>query len=579
MINNISRIFVLSLILCGMLLPLSQQADAAEYDESFRIKLESILNRFKNYRFGQVSIWELKNLSDIKKAIKTKEKKRNATSGDCEEEQKKVDAAVWNLIKRGRTEGQSKGQVQRALFSRGITVPPNFDVLWDCADPGSGSTQMIRRTFLITNRVSHEDPMPKVIIAAMIQYEDEEDLKRAMDRPNPEYVFTVKEMEQFDLDPEEFGADNMYKLMMTAFLQNNVKNITLEAQGIGTDLIWLDPTRGVSKSIVKNANDITSSEIQTIMRISEGSPLDIELKENEVIISPDLISWKQYELRTVEYAEDDIDTVNFYPNTDLPKIGVELKYGIDEINYASLWSERMTLSALWQNVKLGVILPTGGWSSLSEDVFDQTRMLTHGGVGISGAADFPIKIIPKGGVFQLSGGYIFGDAEEASYKDRNLNIDNFEYQYNAYDNFLKYDYFIRGNAQLHYTFAISVDADYMLRFGIGATVYNVEQWGYKYDRSDSEDEVKYYKVEDETKGGISGKMDFMVRDVATPYGATLQYFDEALFGKVWIQFPVIDNTLSIRLDAKGYFNAFRDEDHPWEDGSVFTPMARFIVNF
>jgi hypothetical protein len=35
---------------------------------------------------------------------------------------------------------------------------------------------------------------------------------------------------------------------------------------------------------------------------------------------------------------------------------------------------------------------------------------------------------------------------------------------------------------------------------------------------------------DETIGGISMKLDFMSRDITTPFGASLQYFDESIYG-------------------------------------------------
>jgi len=80
------------------------------------------------------------------------------------------------------------------------------------------------------------------------------------------------------------------------------------------------------------------------------------------------------------------------------------------LSYPSMWSERMTLSALWQSVKLGIILPTSGWSDLSESVYNINRTLTFGGVGVAAEFDFPFKVIPQSGVFHASLGYIFGDA-------------------------------------------------------------------------------------------------------------------------------------------------------------------------
>ncbi len=266
---------------------------------------------------------------------------------------------------------------------------------------------------------------------------------------------------------------------------------------------------------------------------------------------------------------------SFYAvNKRLPKLGLELRYGIDEINFPSLWSERMTFSALWQNVKLGFILPTAGWSSLTKDAFSIDRKFTHAGFGIAGEMDFPIKIIPKSGIFHLGFGYVFGDAKESEYRNRNLDPET--YVTNELDN----DFLVRLNAQLHYTFSMQIDNDYLFRFGIGGTLYTLERWyNESVENENNERSIEYKKLKSETIGGISGKVEFMSKNISTPYGVSFQYFDEGLGINPWLQIPIIDNTFAIRLDAKGYFKAFADNPREWENESVFIPMVRFIINF
>ena len=78
---------------------------------------------------------------------------------------------------------------------------------------------------------------------------------------------------------------------------------------------------------------------------------------------------------------------------------------------------------------------------------------------------------------------------------------------------------------------------------------------------------------------MMGKIDFMVTNVSTPYGITVQYFDQAVSGDIWLQIPVYKNIYALRLDAKGFAPIFRDSGHEWEVGSIFTPMVRLIANF
>ncbi|MFC2132054.1 hypothetical protein ACFLSQ_11530 [Bacteroidota bacterium] len=82
------------------------------------------------------------------------------------------------------------------------------------------------------------------------------------------------------------------------------------------------------------------------------------LKQHELIVSPDLISWKMYDKPGWFDWDAGAFIVDSFAssNSNLPTLGIELKYGIDEINYQSFWSERLTAYALWKSMKLGMIL-------------------------------------------------------------------------------------------------------------------------------------------------------------------------------------------------------------------------------
>jgi hypothetical protein len=329
-------------------------------------------------------------------------------------------------------------------------------------------------------------------------------------------------------------------------------------------------------------------DIQSFLRISEEQPDLMGLKQHELIVSPDLISWKMYDKPGWFDYDAGIFMIDSFAssNLNLPTLGIELKYGLDEINYQSFWSERLTAYALWKSIKLGLILPTSGWSNLASDMFDQNRNLTHAGIGVAGEFDFPVKVIPKSGLFHFSFGYVFGDAAQSKYKNVNLSPDAYttidEYKILFNNDLKRYNnYLVRYNAQLLYTFAVAVDDDYMLRFGVGGTVYNVEQWYNDLVENEvtGDRDFNHKMFKSETIGGLTGKVELMVTNVTTPYGASLQYFDEGLSGGIWLQIPIVKNLVALRFDAKGFSPVFRDENHQWEVGGIFTPMARVIVNF
>jgi hypothetical protein len=546
-------------------------------EEITKGQFENVLSRFVNYRFGTISLWRVKNISEIRKAIKEREAAASGVVAD-ESVTKSADPRVASAVEEGVKGGDDIDQIRQELVNRGLPLPPaeEMNALFQYYKSlESGPVATVENAYLVTTR-PERGQIPSSIIALIVSYNPPSSLDKDLKTKSTSEIYTFDELRNFKLDTG-YTSDNMYDLMVNTLVQQNVENMTLQAQGIGNPQWFVGKQHGITSRIISTEEDVSSYDIQTMERVSRGEPLDYRLNQNEVTVSPDLLSWRSFRLPT--YYDNNgnpvVDSTRS-TNSDLPKFGVELKYGLEEINYPSFWSERLTLSALWENVKLGMILPTNGWSSIGQEVFDQERKLTHAGVGIAGGIDFPIKVIPKSGVFQTSFGYVFGDAKESSYKNRK--IDPATYVENTND----LDYLIRANAQIHYTFGVSIDEDYLIRFGLGGTVYNVESWYNKVteDAITGDRSVALAKFHTETIGGISGRVDFMVRNVVTPFGASAQYFDEGIYTNIWLSIPVIDNTLAIRLDAKGYFNSvFRNTPHPWENKSVFIPMARFIITF
>lgn len=110
-------------------------------------------------------------------------------------------------------------------------------------------------------------------------------------------------------------------------------------------------------------------------------------------------------------------------------------------------------------------------------------------------------------------------------------------------------------------------------------MYTAEKWINIIDPASPTPKLLFKKMGDETVMGISGRIEFMTTNAITPFGGSVQYFDEALYGNLWLQIPVIGNSLALRLDTKAFFPAFRKTVRPWEVESMFIPMARIIVSF
>jgi len=552
--------------------------------------VSSILSKFKNYRFGAVNVYKVTTPDEIKEILESKRKKKagNAGGADSETCLKDAEQGIKDIVEREILSGNSLSGISRAIIIDGRTPPDDLECIYNAlyAKLVGGGEALSPKAYLVTSR-PEKGQIPDRIIG-MIYMEQEFDLANQEVREDLEFVstdniYSYDRLKETDIDPAKYGYANMYDLAYAYLIQGNFENETMAARGIGTkDYIYMDKVYGVSQPLIQD-NRIGSKDIQMYKRISEGSPERYIGKNNILTVSPDQIKWVQYEeqyarKRDGSVATDSLGNPILDPrratNDYLPTFGAELKYGIDGINYPSFWSNRMTLSAIWKNVKFGFILPTDGWAAFSEDVFNQNRTMTHAGIGIAGTLDFPFAIIPRSDVFQVQFGYVFGDAV-SRLATQGINTDPIDFIRSESSN----DYLMRFNTQVHYTFGISVDDDYFMRFSVGGTGYSMERWGYELNDDINSATVDLNQRESEFVGGISGKLEFMTTNNTTPFGGSIQYFDESLQFGGWVQVPVVDNTFSIRLEANGYATAFRKDPRAWEVSSLIVPMARLIYVF
>lgn len=553
--------------------------------------VSSILSRFKNYRFGAVNVYKITTPEEIKEIVESKRKKKAGAGGAGDEKcLEEVDPNIKDLVKNEILAGNSQSGIAREIIMKGY--PPLSDDELTCVYNAlyqqlmGASEALSPKAYLITSRPA-KGQIPDRIIG-MIYMEQEFDLANQEVREDLAFVstdnvYSYDKLKETAIDPAKYGYANLYDLTYAYLIQGNFENETMAARGIGTkDYIYIDKVYGVSQPLIQD-NRIGSKDIQMYKRISEGQPERYTGKNNVLTVSPDLIKWVQYDQQFARKRDGSIATDSLgnqildprkASNDYLPNFGVELKYGIEGVNYPSFWSNRMTLSAIWKNVKFGFILPTDGWAAFSEDVFKQNRTMTYGGIGIAGVLDFPFAIIPRSDVFQVQFGYVFGDAESGP-NTKNITTDPLTFMRNGANN----DYLMRFNTQLHYTFGISIDDDYFMRFSVGGTGYSMEKWGYELNDDINEPKVNLENRSSEFVGGISGKLEFMTTNNTTPFGGGIQYFDESLQFDGWVQVPIVENTFSIRLEANGYAVAFRKNPRPWEVNSLIVPMARLIYVF
>lgn len=533
------------------------------------------IRKLEYYKYANISIFEA-NADAIKRF---KEELTPSISKTAALEQAEQDCPTTDEIKK---KIKNKQSVPQNLIDE---APNECDMVRNYYKAMSELTQ-IGKVFVVTEKFA--DGSDPVIIGAVsigvmnpAQSADPEALKAALNSPLSIGVLDAGELRTFktkvteqSADPNNPGVvfvkgsiettqyDNMYEYFKNMIKQNPQDKVNS-----------IRPNQSVAMRLNKEVvtKMIAEDKVDEYMYITEGEPhkvgVDAGKFRDEIVVGiADYFSWRHYESP---------ENANGEP-TGLPKYGIEVKAGLEDIGYPSLWSERITANALWGGQKLGAILPTSLWSSKVTPTFADRKM-TSGGAGLNGSFDFPFKLIDKSGVFNVSGSFAFNGAS-------NISATNYGPKVNPSDpspTASRYDYTVGAHGQLNYTFAIGInDPDreaqaYFVRFKIGGAFYMVEQW-----LNENGVITGGQKPTRTVVGNLLARIEFMATGLSVPFGAYIQFFDGALSGQTWLQVPISEEGFltGIRLDGKIYAPITRSP-YAWETQTVIMPSVRFIFRW
>ena len=566
-------------------------------------QLRSILGKFKSYRYSNVFIFQVDDgtVSAINPLLGVPEPKMNAAANRSKKKdqvQEAIDEGEVDVVAFFKANGGGTMNNDDREYEKYYRLYTKWQ------------DELFSRAYIVTTRFRTGEPFE--IIGLLTSGNKEMVSKIDENIDPPKGIFLANDLQKVG-SPDTMGiAKTLYEYLERKILQNDAENVTAEAQGIGEDATFLPQKYGTTYSI-------NEDDIQQYLRITDGQPQEYDSPNELTIGLFDLIRFRHYG-KLEEFDEegnlvpDDAEgdsTVKRVYNKNLPLYGVELRYGMPEINYPSLWSERMTLNVMWQSNKFGIVLPTNGWSSLATDVFSAQRKLTNAGLGIYGSLDFPIKLVNQGGVFNFNGSYVFGSAAsnpvstQFMFAGRNTSGQSDSASYRSLD----LSYLPRFHAQAHYSFAIDIDRTAFFRFKLGATMYVIQRFA-ELEQQNGNDEngrpiyekknrqVDQYSYEDlstlnrfdqlkiaamnglqgsEVVAGLSGRIEFMNRSRTVPWGASLQFFDGSMSGDVWAQVPVV-NGFDLRIMAQYFLVALLDPK-PWEEQTIVLPSLQMLFNF
>jgi hypothetical protein len=566
-------------------------------------QIRSILGKFKSYRYSNVFLFQVDDgtVSAINPLLGVPEPKMNAAANRSKKKdqvQEAIDEGEVDVAGYLKTNGGGNMNNDDREYEKYYRLYTKWQ------------DELFSRAYIVTTRFRTGEPFE--IIGLLTSGNKEMVSKIDENIDPPKGIFLANDLQRVG-SPDTLGiAKTLYEYLERKILQNDAENVTAEAQGIGEDATFLPQKYGTTYPI-------NEDDIQQYLRITDGQPQEYDSPNELTIGLFDLIRFRHYG-KLDEFDEegnlipDDAEgdsTVKRIYNKNLPLYGVELRYGMPEINYPSLWSERMTLNVMWQSNKFGIVLPTNGWSSLATDVFSAQRKLTHAGLGIYGSLDFPIKLVNQGGVFNFNGSYVFGPAAsnpvstQFMFAGRNTSGQSDSASYRSLD----LSYLPRFHAQAHYSFAVDIDRTAFFRFKLGATMYVIQRFA-ELEQQNGNDEngrpiyekknrqIDQYSYDDlstlnrfdqlkiaamnglqgsEVVAGLSGRIEFMNRSRTVPWGASMQFFDGSISGDVWAQVPVV-NGFDLRIMAQYFQVALRDPK-PWEEQTIVQPSLQMLFNF
>lgn len=574
---NIRRASILAL---GIMTACSLQVMNAQNDGAYVGKFKSVLRSLSNYRYGDVSVFRIEGqlFTDLQRYLNPPPVDKSGSIDRLKEK----NADFVDEIRRAVRKSQDRDKIEESLDKAGyspddVTSQDAQNVIQFYLDERAYMNELFSGAYVVTSKYQRGETGDNLVVVGLLKTRVKpagntiKDLRGV----NPGDVVTRYELTRLDPPPTSTKnyEDKMYGYLKDQVIQNNVLNVTLEAQGIDD----LD-TRFVRQTF-GNTVQVSEDDVQQFIKITNGIPVSYYGPNELTISAPDLISYRRYRPdpvgMTIKVMEMDstgteVEVEKEVPtyNSRLAQYGFELRSGLEDLNYPSTWSERLALNAIWSQAKLGIILPTSGLASVASSL-GNTRTMTHAGFGVNTSIEVPIKLIAESGVFNIAGSYVFGDAIKSEHQRFDKDV--------KFESYLgsPTDYLIRYHAQVHYTFAVRVDDANLFRMRLGGAAYGIERWATQ--NFPDNDSTSFDMFDDKFYGGVSAKIEFMNTSWSTPLGASLQYFDDAILGNVWLHVQA-SNELGFRLDVNMFTPVFRDA-RPWENSSVFMPSFRAILNF
>ncbi|MEY2718735.1 MAG: hypothetical protein RLZZ273_101, partial [Bacteroidota bacterium] len=399
-----------AVLICILAMALFTSTKAQRSDAAYVGKFKSVMQSLSNYRYGDISVFRLEG--NLFNTVRDHLNPPPIDKTGAIERLRSTNSAFLEEIRKAVRKKQDRDAIDALLeeVAEGIEVsdPDVQNAIAYYLDEKAYKSELFTGAYLVTTKYQRGESGDDLLIIGFIKTRTKatgsaasavSDLKNVI-VSDIETGFELKRLPPPATDKSY--EDKMYGYLKDQVVQSNVKNVTLEAQGID------DVETRFVRQTFGNTVQISEDDVQQFIKITNGIPVSYYGPNELTISAPDLISYRRYRPdpvgATITVLEMDstgteVEVEKEVPtyNSRLAQYGFELRSGLEDLNYPSTWSERLALNAIWSQAKLGIILPTSGLASVASS-FGNTRTMTHAGFGVNTSIEVPIKLIAESGV-------------------------------------------------------------------------------------------------------------------------------------------------------------------------------------
>ncbi|GEM_PF-5351749 len=277
-------------------------------------EVKSILSDLKNYRFGNITLYQIKNTKEIEPLFKKVDSTEAAgiMNPKCPDLIKQIESTLspadWDNIKSEVAKISKKAAVDpneinnlNQYIVNTLSLSAFSAETVTCMIGTYGREDKTNLTkflgYLVTERINKQGKVDNIIgfLGVTIPKSSEAIPSQVLSGLTPSNIYTQRDLLKMDLAANpNFNTKNMYNVLKNYIAQKNVEDITRFALGADNSIRLSPIEKGVTTTLLADKFEVTDKDVQLYKRISNGEPKGYKEKTSEITIGSDIIRYVQY---------------------------------------------------------------------------------------------------------------------------------------------------------------------------------------------------------------------------------------------------------------------------------------------